>query len=58
MRAGSLTLIFLAHGTLFRYLLQMISRGTTCHFTVTGSENSICVPAPLLGAYNASSTPC
>ena len=33
---------------------RLIERGSQCHVVVTGSENSIAVPAPLLGAYNAS----
>lgn len=45
---------FGAWNTIQVFAPRMISQGTRCHFTVTGSENSICVPAPLLGAYNAS----
>lgn len=45
---------FGAWNTIQVFAPLMISQGTPCHFTVTGSENSICVPAPLLGAYNAS----
>ena len=33
---------------------RLIEQGSQCHVVVTGSENSIAVPAPLLGAYNAS----
>ena len=33
---------------------RLIEQGSPCHLVVTGSENSIAVPAPLLGAYNAS----
>ena len=33
---------------------RFIEQGSQCHVVVTGSENSIAVPAPLLGAYNAS----
>jgi len=33
---------------------RLIEQGAQCHVVVTGSENSIAVPAPLLGAYNAS----
>lgn len=33
---------------------RLIEQGTECHLVVTGSENSVAVPAPLLGAYNAS----
>ena len=33
---------------------RLIEQGSQCHIVVTGSENSIAVPAPLLGAYNAS----
>ena len=45
---------FGAWNTIQVFAPRMLSQGTPCHFTVTGSENSICVPAPLLGAYNAS----
>ncbi len=33
---------------------RLIGQGSQCQVVVTGSENSIAVPAPLLGAYNAS----
>ena len=33
---------------------RLIRQGSQCQVVVTGSENSIAVPAPLLGAYNAS----
>ena len=33
---------------------RLIEQGSQCQVVVTGSENSIAVPAPLLGAYNAS----
>ena len=33
---------------------RLIEQRSQCHVVVTGSENSIAVPAPLLGAYNAS----
>ena len=33
---------------------RLIEQGSQYHVVVTGSENSIAVPAPLLGAYNAS----
>lgn len=33
---------------------RLIEQGSPCHVVVTGSENSVVVPAPLLGAYNAS----
>ena len=33
---------------------RLIEQGSRCHVVVTGSENSIAVPALLLGAYNAS----
>lgn len=33
---------------------RLIEQGSQCQVIVTGSENSIAVPAPLLGAYNAS----
>ena len=45
---------FGAWNTIQVFVPRMLSQGTPCHFSVTGSENSICVPAPLLGAYNAS----
>ena len=32
---------------------RLIRQGSQCQVVVTGSENSIAVPAPLLGAYNA-----
>ena len=33
---------------------RLIEQGSQCHVVVTDSENSIAVPVPLLGAYNAS----
>ena len=33
---------------------RLIKQNTPCHVVVTGSENSVAVPAPLLAAYNAS----
>ena len=33
---------------------RLIEQGSQCHVVVTGSENNIAVPAPLVGAYNAS----
>ena len=44
---------FLVLGIRFRFLRLLISQGTPHHFTVTGSENSICIPAHC-GTYNAS----
>ena len=40
--------------TLQTFGSRLIEQGSQCHVVVTGSENSIAVPAPLLGAYNAS----
>ena len=40
--------------TLTRFGPRLIEQGSTCQVVVTGSENSIAVPAPLLDAYNAS----
>ncbi len=33
---------------------RLLAQGTPAHLTITGSENSICVPAPLVAAYNSS----
>ena len=45
---------FGAWHTLQTFGPRLIEQGSQCHVVVTGSENSIAVPAPLLGAYNAS----
>ena len=33
---------------------RLLAQGSPAHLTITGSENSICVPAPLVAAYNSS----
>ena len=40
--------------TLQTFGTRLIEQGSPCHVVVAGSENSVVVPAPLLGAYNAS----
>ncbi len=33
---------------------RLVEQGRKSHLVITGSENSLCVPAPLMGDYNAS----
>ena len=33
---------------------RLVEQGSAAHLVITGSENSLCVPAPLMGDYNAS----